>query len=59
MTVYRVYVVDAGGHTSQPPQVIECNDDQEALKQARQLVDGKAVEVWNEAKRVGLLEPDK
>jgi hypothetical protein len=57
MTAYRIYVVNPEGHVSDPPQIVECADDQEAVRQARQYLDTKPLEVWDGAKRVGILKP--
>jgi hypothetical protein len=47
MTAYRVYFVEESTcRVAGPPKVLECADDNEALQKARQLVDGKDVEVW-------------
>jgi hypothetical protein len=46
MTAYRVYFVDDTGHVAGPPKIVECADDNEALQKAKQLIDGKDLEVW-------------
>jgi hypothetical protein len=38
--------------------VIRCTDDQEAIRQARQYLDGTAVEVWQDRKLVAKLAPE-
>jgi hypothetical protein len=50
--------VNADGHTSSPPRLIECANDKEAICVAKQLLDGRLVEVWDEARRVAKLEPE-
>jgi hypothetical protein len=57
MTTYRIYVVNPEGHVTDPPQIVECADDQEAMRQARQYLDSKPLEVWDGSKRVGSLKP--
>ncbi len=57
MEQYRVYVLHADGHVHDPPQVIECPDDGAAIEQARQLLDGRVIEVWHHSRRVITLEP--
>lgn len=59
MTAYRIYVLDLAGHVAGPPQIVECTDDQEAIRQARQCLDAKPIEVWDGAKRVGRVEPNE
>jgi hypothetical protein len=50
MTHYRIYVTTTDGHVTAPATVIECADDQEAIGKAAQLVDGRAVELWEGAR---------
>jgi hypothetical protein len=51
MPDYRVYVLDLSGHFSDVIQ-LECADDDEAMKQAEQLVDGHDVELWQRARKI-------
>jgi hypothetical protein len=55
---YRIYTFDKGGHVREPPKVIECQDDEAAVKEAKQLLDGKLIEVWEKARRIVRLDPD-
>lgn len=48
MPTYRVYFIDRGAHISRPPEVIECANNDEAVKKARQFIDGHAIELWRE-----------
>jgi hypothetical protein len=50
MPEYRAYIVGSDGHFSDF-QVIECSDDN-AIEQARQLVDGYDVELWQRARKI-------
>ena len=59
MEQYRVYVLDADGHVHDPPQVIECPDDEAAIEQARQLLNGRVIEVWHGSRRVISLAPTR
>jgi hypothetical protein len=48
---YRVYIVGSDGHfVSSVP--LECADDAEATEQAKQLVDGHDVELWQRARKI-------
>jgi hypothetical protein len=58
VSVYRAYVLGVDGRVDAPPHFIACDDDEEALCEARQYVDGRAVEVWLDAKFIGRLEPE-
>jgi hypothetical protein len=47
---YRIYELDDGGHISTPPAVVECANAQDAISQAAQAANGKAVELWEGAR---------
>jgi hypothetical protein len=51
MPEYRVYIIGADGHfyNSVP---LECADDSEAIEQAKQLVDGHDVELWQRDRKI-------
>jgi hypothetical protein len=51
MPEYRAYIVGSDGHFSNF-QVVECADDDEAMEQARQLVDGHDIELWQRARKI-------
>jgi hypothetical protein len=55
---YRIYVLDREGRASGPPQVVQCEDDDAALIEARKYMAGNAVEIWKDNKRVGLIPAD-
>jgi hypothetical protein len=46
MAEYRVYRVK-DNHISGPPSIIVADDDQHAIEQAKQLVDGYDIELWD------------
>jgi len=48
--------MDHEGHVLKPPEIV-CDTDEEAMVLAKQYLDGKPIEVWLGAKRVGRLEP--
>lgn len=52
MPAYRVYFVDADGRIYQPPQILQCADDQAAIEEARQYIDGKDIQVWEKNRLV-------
>lgn len=56
MTRYRAYQVDTGGHIFAPAMIVEARTDAEAIVQAMQWVDAYDLEIWDEARRVGLIE---
>ena len=45
MRQYRVYFLDEGAHIFAPSVVLECADDDEAVRQAKQYIDGKDIEL--------------
>ncbi len=51
---YRIYTIGSAAHFL-GVQVIECADDKEAIKTARQLVDDRDVEVWKRDRFITLL----
>jgi hypothetical protein len=57
MRAYRFYFLDSAGHIARPPMIVECEDDRAAIESAKQFVDGKAIEVWDEGRIVVRLEP--
>jgi hypothetical protein len=52
MTVYRVYAVGREGQVLGFPQVIECADDAEALREAHRLLNDHDLEVWEDVRFV-------
>ena len=55
MPEYRVYIVDSDGHFKSAVALI-CADDEIAKEQAKQLVDGHDVELWQYARKVATFE---
>jgi hypothetical protein len=51
MPEYRAYIVGSDGHFSDF-RVIECADDDEAMEQARQLVEGHDIHLWQRARKI-------
>lgn len=57
MAEYCVYILDDGDHIKSRKD-ISCEDDEAAKKQAKQLVDGLAVELWQATRKIARFEPD-
>lgn len=55
MPLYRIYQLDSG-HVFAPPKIVVANTDAEIVAQAMNWVDGYDLEIWDEARRVGLVE---
>jgi hypothetical protein len=58
MPEYRFYPIKRDGHVAAPPVERDCQNDGEALKGARQLVNGHDIEVWQSSRLVAYLTPD-
>lgn len=58
MIAYRIYMLDRDNRVSGPPQIIECEDDDAALIEARRFVDGHAIEIWRNDARIGSIPAD-
>jgi len=56
---YRIYKIDRKGRVNGPPQIVRCEDDDEALIEARKYVDGQGIEIWCDDKRVGFIPADE
>jgi hypothetical protein len=55
MPDYRIYIVGSDGHFDSAVP-LECADDLEAMEKARQLVDGRDVELWQRARKVATFQ---
>jgi hypothetical protein len=54
---YRAYVFGPDNHIIQPPKLIEAFGDEQAIETVRRMVDGHALEVWDQQRLVIRLEP--
>jgi hypothetical protein len=51
MAEYRAYILAPDGRIMRPVD-LECDDDDAAIKTARQLVDGHDVELWQGSRKI-------
>jgi hypothetical protein len=58
MKGYYAYIIGDDGHIVNRVDVL-CDNDEEAKRCAQQLVDGHAIELWQEARKVASFEPEK
>jgi len=58
MPGYYIYIKGDDGHIRDRHSVI-CEDDEKAKAHAKQFVDGFAVELWEEARKVAEFAPEK
>jgi hypothetical protein len=56
MPQYRLFPVDERGHVCDPPLIITARTDADAIAHGIVVVDGRAIEVWDEVRRVGMIE---
>jgi hypothetical protein len=56
MPLYRIYQLDENGPVSDPPKIIEARTAAVAIGQAKQMVGGYDLEIWNESRCVGKIE---
>jgi len=54
---YKVYIL-VGGHVASPPAEINCGEDALAIETARELAEGRHVELWDGARQVAALNAD-
>jgi hypothetical protein len=57
MLAYRFYILKADGKIETATNH-ECADDQAALEHAKNILDRKAIECWQSARKLFLLDPD-
>ena len=58
MLTYRLYFLD-GSDRVVTGKIFDCRDDAEARTIAHQYVDGRALELWQDARLVARLEPSE
>jgi hypothetical protein len=55
MSDYRFYPIKEDGHIAGPAVEQDCPNDDEALKEAKRLVNGRDIEVWQSTRLVAYL----
>jgi hypothetical protein len=53
---YRIFFLDQAAHISKPAVVLECDNDDQAIKQAKKYTDDHDIELWRGAHLVSLLQ---
>ena len=56
MAGYYAYLIGVDGRISKRVTIV-CDDDEEAKRLAKQMVDGHAIELWQEARMIATFEP--
>ncbi|HMJ29552.1 MAG TPA: hypothetical protein VK512_12625 [Xanthobacteraceae bacterium] len=59
MPEYRFYTIGKDGHVATPAITYEAPKDADALKEAKRLLDGHDIEIWQGARVVAYLVPDE
>ena len=57
MVNYRAYLMDSDDRIVRV-EILPCPDDQTAIAEAQQLVDGHDVELWHRSRKIARLGPD-
>jgi hypothetical protein len=57
MSGYYAYFVGDDGHITNRVTILAANDE-EAKERAKQLVDGRPVELWQEGRKIAIFEPE-
>lgn len=52
MTAYRLYQLRPDGRIEAPADIIECDSDEEVIAQARAMINGRDIEIWDGARVV-------
>jgi hypothetical protein len=56
---YRVYVLNERNRISGPAQFVDAINDDRAIEMAAQLLDGRAIEIWERDRLVFRVTPNK
>jgi hypothetical protein len=60
VSLYRFYIIEKEGHIiTQPPTIVELPNDAAALKQAKTIIDDRAIEIWRYTHKIGRLNPGR
>ena len=57
MPSYRAFLLSEYGKAIDA-KILDCKNDEDALEEAKQYVDGCSVQVWTGRRLIGLLKPD-
>ena len=58
MLNYHAYLIDEDGHVTLRIDLI-CADEDTAMEQARSLVDGQSIELWEAARKIATFDPEQ
>ena len=58
MPDYRLYTLAEGGLVTWAPEVVDCANDSAAIEQAKKMLDGHPIQIWDGPRLVIVLKPD-
>jgi hypothetical protein len=58
MPEYRFFKVKKSGHIDGPAAIYECPGDADAVREAKRLLNGSDIEIWQGPRVVAYLTPD-
>jgi electron transfer flavoprotein alpha/beta subunit len=58
MPEYRFRTIKKTGHIARQPSNYNLPNDAAAVEEAKQLLDGQTIEIWQGARNVARLDPD-
>jgi hypothetical protein len=58
MPDYRIYTLAEGGYIAWAPEVVDCANDSAAIEQAKKMLDGHPIQIWDGPRLVFVLNPD-
>ena len=59
MPEYRFFSIKRSGHIEGPATIYECSRDDEAVKEAKQRLNGNDIEIWQGTRVVAYFTPDE
>ena len=59
MPEYRFYIVNKDGHFAGRPTIHNLQDDDAAVRQAKRLLGDRPIEIWQGARKIANIGPDK
>jgi hypothetical protein len=58
MPDYHAYFIDEDGHVTLRIDLV-CADEDTAMEQAKSLVDGQSIELWEAARKIATFDPEQ
>ena len=55
--VYLFYIFEKDGHVTGPPTIYELPNDTMALKEAKKILNDRAIEIWRHERKIGRFDP--